>query len=160
MQEPSTYQIHVGAFGWTPDDARGFYPDDLPPEWRLMYYNNFFSCVYLPYALWASQDPVILAQWCNDTLPRFRFVLQLEGGEPSAADAEKIRALGAQVGLVVPGGAAPEAVLWLEDFGGIDAAVQKARGLAESGKQAYLLSRAANFPMMEQVAALLESMQL
>lgn len=43
--------IKVGVFDWADFPAeKGFYPDDLPAEWKLAYYSNEFdsACLSLP----------------------------------------------------------------------------------------------------------------
>ncbi len=45
----------MGSAGWERRHWEGaFYPEDLPPEWRLGYYSQVFDCVYLSYAKWAG----------------------------------------------------------------------------------------------------------
>ncbi|MDH4285537.1 MAG: hypothetical protein OEV35_09495 [Gallionellaceae bacterium] len=156
MSDSATYQVHVGAAGWEESKLPGFYPDDLPPEWRLTYYNNFFSCVYLTYAEWSGQQDATIQQWLNDVLPRFRFVLQLPAAGPSVADIEKLQGLGEQVGLLVAGNKAPQGLIWLEDFAGPQEAVQQAKKLVERGEQVFIVSRANNFALLENVSSLLE----
>lgn len=160
MSDSATYQVHVGAAGWEESKPSGFYPDDLPPDWRLTYYNNFFSCVYLTYAEWSSQQDATLKQWLNDVLPRFRFVLQLPEAGPSVADIEKLQGLGEQVGLLVAGNKAPQGLLWLEDFPDPQEAVQQAKVLAERGEQVFIVSRKKNFALLENAASLLEVEQM
>lgn len=156
MQDAHTYQIHIGAVGWNPDNARGFYPDDLPPEWRLAYYNNFFSCVYLPYAVWGYADAATISNWLDESLPRFRFVLEAPLNKQSAGLDGKLDIFGERLGLLAdPSGNAGQ-LLWLEDFPTPQDVVQRARELAGHDKQIFIISRSANFPAMEQVAGQLE----
>jgi hypothetical protein len=66
MEPGTTYQCYVGSVGW---EARGwdtaFYPEGLPTEWRLGYYNQFYSCVYLSYAGWSNAGDETLGGWEN-----------------------------------------------------------------------------------------------
>ena len=55
LGQTPTYQGRVGSAGWERRHWEGaFYPEDLPPEWRLGYYSQVFDCVYLSYAEWAG----------------------------------------------------------------------------------------------------------
>ena len=48
-------RLLLGTVGWErPDWLSGYYPADLPPEWRLAYYANDCSCVLLPPAAWCG----------------------------------------------------------------------------------------------------------
>lgn len=87
-------EFFVGACGWEHAAWRGmFYPEDLPPDWRLSYYGNEFGAVLVPAEYWAGVSGRELAQWSEDTDDSFRFVLELPreltcGGEadrPGAA---------------------------------------------------------------------------
>jgi hypothetical protein len=160
MQDYYTYQIHIGSVGWAPDDARGFYPEDMPPEWRLAYYNNFFSCAYLPYGVWGNADVSTIAGWLDETLPRFRFVLESGSGEATAEDREKLGVFGERLGLLVKGGEQLDQLLWLEDFPAPQAAVQRACEQAGQGNTVFIVSRLANFPAMERITDQLEALQL
>ncbi|MHB8562510.1 MAG: hypothetical protein ACYDDA_00935 [Acidiferrobacteraceae bacterium] len=58
---------------WTPE----FYPEVLPPEWRLTFYANYFDSVLVPPGRWLCAEPRNLEQWLEDTGAGFRFVLEL-----------------------------------------------------------------------------------
>ena len=160
MQDAHTYQIHIGAVGWNPDNARGFYPDDLPPEWRLAYYNNFFSCVYLPYAVWGHADAGMIRSWLDESLSRFRFVLEAPADKPASGLREKLAIFGERLGLLAEASGNAGQLLWLEDFSTPQAALQRATDLAGHDKQIFIISRSANFPAMEQLAEQLEIQHL
>lgn len=71
-------ELLVGAEGWEhPDWGGQFYPDDLPPEWRLTYYANEYRQVLLPFASWHTADEEQFGGWCDDVPERFRFVLDV-----------------------------------------------------------------------------------
>lgn len=72
----------LGARGWTwPEWEDGFYPQDMPPEWRLTFYNTQFHCVFLPASEWRGASEEQLRQWAEDTHDQFLFLLE---GEPQA----------------------------------------------------------------------------
>jgi hypothetical protein len=76
-------KVLLGALGWDwPDWEGGFYPLDMPPEWRLTFYNTQFQCVFLPAAQWRGATGEALAQWADDTHDRFVFLLEGEDETP------------------------------------------------------------------------------
>ncbi|MCD6705114.1 MAG: hypothetical protein LT080_01500, partial [Thiobacillus sp.] len=74
--------VLVGASGWQhPAWRGGFYPEDLPDDWLLSYYNTQLQAVYLPAAVWQAASETTWAQWLHDTRDGFYFVLEpAEGG--------------------------------------------------------------------------------
>ncbi len=79
MNESPNTTLHIGAYGW---QAQGllseFYPEDLPPEWRLSYLANEFDCVLVPAAYWHEADWPDTAQWRDDVQAHFRFFLEID----------------------------------------------------------------------------------
>ena len=61
---------------WGLADARGYYPDDLPRDWRLAYFANEHIGVYLPSAVWGAFPAVRLRSWQEEVHGRFGFFLQ------------------------------------------------------------------------------------
>jgi len=159
MHETPTYQCHVGSAGWDHADWVGsFYPEDLPAEWRLSYYNTAFTCTYLSYETWSGQDAATLVQWVGDTLERFRFVLQLRPGGPVAEDAQKLALLAPRAGLLVDESGAYPQLLWLESNPDLKRLAQGLREIAPSALPAYVISREHNLSAMHQAKTLLEVM--
>jgi hypothetical protein len=159
MHTPPIYQYHVGSAGWDHADWVGsFYPDDLPPEWRLTYYNNFFTCSYLPYDEWSQQDPATLAQWVEDTLERFRFVLQLRPGGAAPGDAHKLALLAPRTGLLVEEDATPAGLLWIDAEQDLKRMAQRLQALVPSSSPIFIISLDHDLPAMNRVNTLLEVM--
>ncbi|KUJ75071.1 hypothetical protein AVO42_06865 [Thiomicrospira sp. XS5] len=53
--------LMVGAFGWNQAGwLESFYPEDMPEDWRLDYYSQFFKAVLVPETEWQS--------WTNDDI--------------------------------------------------------------------------------------------
>lgn len=78
--------VYLGAVDWNwPHWPGRFYPEDLPEDWRLAYYNTQFGCVWLPEAGCASRAGD-LAAWLAETRPGFRFLGP--AGGPWAAEVE------------------------------------------------------------------------
>ncbi|RDH83252.1 MAG: hypothetical protein DIZ78_14735 [endosymbiont of Escarpia spicata] len=68
--------FHILAVGWDHSAWQGgFYPDDLPEDWRLTYYAN-----EVPMALWCKADEAQVESWIDDVEEGFRFYLALAGG--------------------------------------------------------------------------------
>ncbi|WP_172600456.1 DUF72 domain-containing protein [Sulfurivermis fontis] len=115
--------MYIASLGWDHAGWSGtFYPDDLPPEWRLTYYANEFRAVVVPAALWRRADVATAAQWAADTAEGFRFLLE---GADIVPPLELTAALGGRYGGVAGAGGLP-VVRW---EGGADAATL--RGLIE-----------------------------
>ncbi|WP_275099458.1 hypothetical protein [Sedimenticola hydrogenitrophicus] len=73
-------ELIIGAEGW--EHAawnESFYPDDLPPEWRLSYYANEFSLLLVPFEVWRTGDDERFRGWREDVAGGFRFVLDVTG---------------------------------------------------------------------------------
>jgi hypothetical protein len=107
---------YVASAGWEYPEWNGcFYPDDLPPEWRLAYYANIYRSVYLPYTAWSGCDLQTLSGWVGDTPERFRFVLQANPGGDADADRARLQVLAPRLGSILESSSQPGGrVLWLE----------------------------------------------
>ncbi len=97
--------------GWEQDAwLTGFYPDDLPEDWRLCYFANEFSSVLLPRAVWVDAADDAVEGWAEDLPVGFRCYLEVASAA-SAASGRKLdavlSALGRHAaGVVCTGGAA------------------------------------------------------
>ena len=154
MHTPPTYRCNLGAIGWEHDAWYGaFYPEDLPPAWRLTFYNTEFECVYLPYAIWSRETPETLEQWYDDTLERFRFLLEPAHGPVSVEDGTRLAALGEKALLAVAH--AGPAIIWLEPEVNLK---QLAQTIQEQAlvSPLYIFSVSGNYPQLEQTRTLLE----
>jgi hypothetical protein len=70
--------ILIGTRGWDHDEwAGGFYPPELPHEWRFCLYSNNLRAVLVPGEVWAEVSPQEVRQWVEDCDPQFRFLLEL-----------------------------------------------------------------------------------
>ena len=73
-----TEAILIGTRGWQHDVwAGGFYPDELPHDWRFCYYSNNLRSVLVPGEVWETVTRQDITQWTDDSDPAFRFVLEL-----------------------------------------------------------------------------------
>lgn len=146
------YAVLLGTEGWLhPTWAGELYPDDLPEDWRLAYYNTQFRAVYLPYAAWSGATAAQVQQWVEDTQPGFRFVL--EPGPAAAVEQTVASLLGDRLGRIAT--REDPHLLWFDartDLRRLKEAIDRA------AKPLYLFSRDADIPSLRQVATLLELM--
>lgn len=78
------FRLIVGAADWRhPRWVGDYYPEDLPPEWRLAFYANDFTGVLLAEARWRGAAEAAWAHWREEAPAGFRFLL---GMEEDAAD--------------------------------------------------------------------------
>ncbi len=92
--------------GWDPEPCDPlWYPQDLPPEWRLGYFSNACRCVLVPARQWRAATPALAAAWAADTSERFRFYLETECATavdwPPTGSQPLARALGVRLGGLV-----------------------------------------------------------
>ncbi len=105
--------LYLAPYGWDhPGWVGGFYPDDLPPAWRLAYFFNEFDAVTVPATAW--DDAPDVTAWCEDSPPEGRFFLELPAAEGVRdrflAAAER---LGERVaGVLLPAGHASGGEAW------------------------------------------------
>ncbi len=67
----------VAAWGWEhPAWTGGFYPDDLPDDWRLAYYANEFRAVIVPWERASRCTEEEVMAWKEDTHADFCFFLE------------------------------------------------------------------------------------
>ncbi len=88
--------VVIGARGWLHPGWEGeYYPDDMPPEWRLDYYAHLFRSVLVPWEDWRGIDDV--TQWTEDVGDEFRFFLELpcDAGEQAR---QRLETLAVQFG--------------------------------------------------------------
>ena len=147
----------VGAHGWYhPDWVGDFYPDEMPPEWRLSYYNHTFTCCYLDYAEWAQQDEATLAQWVDDTLPRFRLVLQAPALPLSVQDSVSLAILAPRLGVLADAAGLSEQIIWLPDEPDWRQLAMQVQARAAQGVPSYVLSRESRLSQLQQAVTLVD----
>lgn len=160
MEQSPTYQCYVGSLGWDHADWTGsFYPDDLPPEWRLTYYNNFFNCVYLAYEAWSGESISTLSQWLEDTQPSFRFLLEINAAS-AFQDAAKLQLLAPRTGLLVDGTQDSDQLVWIDTTPDAKAMSQKLLTPKSPEHPVYAISRSHNIESLRRAQILLEVLGL
>lgn len=72
------HSISVGVFDWINFPKRqGFYPDDIPEDWKLVFYSNEFNSACLSLSALASQAE-LLPEWVADLPEEFELCLYIE----------------------------------------------------------------------------------
>lgn len=143
--------VLVGAADWRHPAWRGrFYPEDMPDDWLLSYYNSQFNAVYLPAAVWQAASGASWAQWLHDTLDGFYFVL-----EPGDADSPS--PVSERVLMSTPPWEA-EHVWWLDEEPDLRSLAQRITRQASVGAPLFVFSRSGNLELMEQASTLVQVM--
>jgi len=143
--------VLIGATGWEHPAWRGnFYPDDMPDDWLLSYYNTQFSAVYLPAAVWQAASEATWAQWLDDTQDRFHFVL-----EPG--DAVPLKPASERVLLASPAWEAGH-VWWLDEAPDLRKLAQRITQQAATGEPLFVFSRSGNLALLERANTLRQVM--
>ncbi|MGO9445711.1 MAG: hypothetical protein ACLPXB_13170 [Thiobacillaceae bacterium] len=157
MDTPAQYRILVGALRWQHAQWLGvFYPEELPAEWQLSFYNTQFRCVYVPNADWQTLSETDAGTWLTDTLVNFRFILQASNSSTQLG-AGFLQALGPRA--LVESAANPHVhLLWFPPKPDLRALRQEIQRAADHGHELYLLSREGCLPAMEAVRSLVELM--
>jgi hypothetical protein len=107
-----TESMLVGARGWDyPGWHGGFYPEELPEDWRLTYYNNLLRAVLVPGEAWSSATADTVRGWAEDTDASFRFVVETPAAfaDPAGVTAARVADFHA---LLAPLGDRMAGVLW------------------------------------------------
>ncbi len=143
--------VLIGASGWLhPAWRNGFYPDGLPDDWMLAYYNTQFQAVYLPAPVWLAASKAVWEQWLNDTQEGFHFVL-----EP--ADPASPQPASARVVLATPAWQAAH-IWWLDETPDLRRLAQRITRQAETGEPLYVFSRSGDLDLLEQARTLKQVM--
>ena len=138
----SSALVLVGAMNWDRPDWRGrFYPEDLPDDWMLSYYNTQFQAVYLPAVIWQAASDAIWAQWLGDTQDGFCFVL-----EPG--DAGAVPPVSPRVLLATPAWTAAH-VWWLDQAPDLRALAQRIAQQATTGSPLFVFSLTGDLVQLE-----------
>jgi hypothetical protein len=78
--------IDVAAYGWQGEQWDGFYPEDIPAEWRLDFYANEFFALVVPYNAWSNEADEALLAWQDQVSDDFRFYWELPEGQSAAVE--------------------------------------------------------------------------
>ena len=79
-------RLLLGTVGWDrPDWLGGYYPADLPADWRLAYYANDCSCVLVPADRWCDAAPDELEAVLSEAPERLVLFLEAPARDGSQA---------------------------------------------------------------------------
>ncbi|NDP47413.1 MAG: hypothetical protein GZ085_03310 [Sulfuriferula multivorans] len=143
--------VLVGGVTWTYSAWHGsFYPDDLPDDWVLSYYNTQFQAVFLPRIIWQSVSESLWLEWLNDTQDGFYFVLESAGEAVGIPTSERVlRASPVWIN---------EHVWWLDDAPDLRALAQRITRQVNAGEPLFVFSRSGDLGLMQQVNQLKQVM--
>lgn len=143
--------VRVGALNWlNPAWFGGFYPEDMPEDWLLSYYNTQFQAVFLPASVWQSVSESTWAQWLYDTQDNFCFVLESIG--ESAAELPSERVL-----LATPAWEKAH-IWWLDEAPDMRSLAQRITQHAVTGEPLFVFSRSGDLSLMQQANSLKQIM--
>lgn len=151
------YNVLVGAEGWKHVRWQGnFYPDDLPEDWELSFYNSQFRCVYLAKSAWAGRSIADAEVWLKDTQANFRFIFE----PPDRITQQTAAILKAMAGraFVDDSGRNGQELLWFPPAPDLRALGRRIEEAVRQGNTLYLLNREAHLPSLERVRSLVEVM--
>ncbi|MEF3193121.1 MAG: hypothetical protein K6346_02725 [Halothiobacillaceae bacterium] len=109
--------IALGGFDWRHAAWEGgFYPDDLPAEWRLTFYANEFDALGLVAKAWLAPSLEELTGWVMDTREGFRLYSELPARRDPDLEA-RLGVLRPRLGATLAGeGCPPEIIALAEHF--------------------------------------------
>lgn len=143
--------VLVGAVGWQhPAWRNEFYPDGLPDDWMLSYYNTQFQAVYLPASVWQAASETSWEQWLNDTRAAFYFVLEPADATPAQPAQERV--------LLATQAWEARHVWWLDETPDLRLLAQRIAQQATTGEPLFVFSRSGNLGLLQQANTLRQVM--
>jgi len=134
-------ELVVTTRGWDhPGWQEGFYPEDMPEDWRLAYFANSFPLVLLSASELPGLNKDTVEEWVDELEDDFAFYLEAD------VSSDVIHAFGDRLGGVL-GASATENVRTFSEYG--DISLQNASGskifVSNDGEECFCLYR----PSME-----------
>lgn len=146
----SEYTVYLGAVGWGHGAWQGdFYPEDMPEDWQLSFYNTQFRCVYLPFEQWRNAADEEVSGWLHDTREGFRFVL----GAGLGLDDDDRRKAARFDGRGVLEEEAN--IVWIEGEADLRDLARRMQAAAQGGIPLYLISREAALKPLQRIGELM-----
>ncbi len=91
--------INIATYGWEGEAWQGFYPADLPEDWRMDYYGNEFRAVVIPASVWQRITPAVVEEWLDAIHAEFQFYFERLDGQRLTPEQQAIVAsFGQQMG--------------------------------------------------------------
>lgn len=169
MTGDANYSCFLGAEGW--EHAlwlSRFYPDDLPPEWRLTFYSNFFNCTSLSYSVWGGAPREELTRWITDTATSFKLLLGAPPRDFTGDDQARLKILRPRIGIICSENGKTLTTEWSGDgeqirlTGEVDlkSLTAKLQNSASFSHPLYLIHGDANIDELEKLKTLLSLLSL
>lgn len=141
--------IRLVCQGWEHASWVGpFYPADMPPDWRLAYFNTQFHGVLLPRAVWRALSDEQWQAWRNECHDQFDFLLEAEPGDALPSP-----------GVTLLSPESDKRVLWFDRATDLKVLGAQLR-TKDAGAVIWLISRDADLGQIERVRTLLELLGL
>jgi len=87
-------RVRIGTIGWLFDSwDSGYYPEDIPQEWKLGYYANELTAVVVPEEQWKQAESEQLEEMIEDVHEEFGFYFQIKTCWPSSLQCERIKSI-------------------------------------------------------------------
>jgi hypothetical protein len=148
----NNYLVCSGAVNWAHPEWRGsFYPEDLPDDWMLSYYNTHFQAVYLRRADWQSATGSTWARWLYETQDNFVFLL-----EPATTSQAGIP-VSERILLASPEWS-EDHLWWLDENFDLRALSQRISSQAARGETLFVISRSGDLQKLQAVDELRQVM--
>lgn len=136
--------VRTGAVEWRHPAWLGrFYPQDLPEDWMLSFYNTQYLSVYLPHHVWTEVPQGTWSQWLFETQEDFHFLL--EGGESAVQPPASDRILLATADW------SSRHLWWLDENPDLRALSRRIGEHAASGEPLYVISRSGDLEKLQAV---------
>lgn len=146
------FNVYIGAIDWEHADWGGtFYPDGLPEDWKLSFYNIQLRCVYLPYQKWHEASNETVANWLNETREEFHFVLGMPN-KSSDSDEGKQAARFGKRGVL----ASEIDIVWLDQHLDLRELAGRIKMAVDTGRALYLIAKENGLAQLRQAVQLLE----
>lgn len=155
-----SYAVLHGVVDWCQPDWSGvFYPEDMPEDWQLSYYQTHFRCVWLPADKWVREDPRTIAKWVGDVHSGFRFILEALPNK-EAEVAEYAVQLAAFSGFALgPWSKDHSALVWVDEDGHFKTLAERLSH-ADIEHPCVILVEPASYTTLERVDTLIQIMAL
>lgn len=152
-QYKTTYYVYFGLVGWD-DQDKGFYPEDLPEDWHLAFYNTQFRCVYLPLERWIKASDKDFDIWLTETNESFRFILESPNIQTEKAS-QLIQGLIQRDSERILFDSSVD-VTWVENHQDLRELASLMQTALERSRPLYVILRSVNPTLMRQVNELME----
>lgn len=87
-------RVHIGTIGWNfPAWDQGYFPNDIPEDWKLAFYANDFSAVALPESLWAGESLESVCQQLDELEPGFAVYCLAQSQMPSVEMIRQVKSV-------------------------------------------------------------------